>query len=608
MFDGKCSMTNVKWRFGILAAIIVALFGLYPQFALWHERGANWNGTFASNDLDEPAYAAYLQALIDGRPRKNDPYSGRDETIENPQPESIFSIQFITPYTAAIPARLLGLNASQMFIALSAIASFLTALALFWLLVLITKDNSFAAVGTLIIMFGGALASGNGAINEFFGRGAAYPFLPFLRRYIPAVAFPFFFALFGCVWLALKSQTKSTKYIAAISAGLCFGFLVFSYFYLWTTAAAFLFVLTLLWIVLRPENWKSDLRYLLLIDAVAFLFLLPYAYLLSQRAESTDAIQLLVLTHTPDLLRFTAIVCCISIIFLALAIWLGLTKVKEASTIFLLAFSIVPFIVFNQQIITGRSLQPFHYEFYVVNYITALAVVLTSFLFLKRIQSPRICAAILLIGGLTAVGWGYIEVKLTTRLLISWNVARDEAMPVTKRLAEFAKENEANGKTTVTLNFEYIQADNQPVTSPQAVLWARHQHVFAGVSWEENKERFYQMLYYGGRDAVWLRQDFRNGDIEAYMALFGWDRFNATLSVNARPLTVGEVEQEVRRYDNYYKNFSFEQASRPTLSFAVVPNNLNLDLSNLERWYELGAGENFGAYTLYKLQLKPINR
>jgi len=457
-------------------------------------------------------------------------------------------------------------------------------------------------------MFGGALASGNGAINEFFGRGAAYPFLPFLRRYIPAVAFPFFFALFGFVWLALKSQRKSTKYISSVSAGLCFGFLVFSYFYLWTTAAAFLFLLTLLWIVLRPENWKSDLRCLILVDAAAFLFLLPYVYLLSQRAESTDAIQLLVLTHAPDLLRFPAIVCYISILFLALAIWFGLTKIKETLTIFLLAFSIVPFVVFNQQIITGRSLQPFHYEFYVVNYITALAVVLAIFLFLKRIHSPKIRAAVLLISGFMAIGWGYVEVKLTTQLLISWNVARDEAMPVTKRLAELAKENEENGKAAVTLNFDYIQADNQPVTSPQAVLWARHQHVFAGVSWEENKERFYQMLYYGGRDADWLRQDFRNGDIEADMALFGWERFNATLSVNARPLTVGEVEQEVRRYDNYYKNFSFEQALRPTLSFVVVPNNLNLDLSNLERWYELGAGDNFGAYTLYTVRLKNVNQ
>ncbi len=51
-------MVNVSWRFGFLAGVIVAVFGLYPQFALWNERGADWQGTFASNDLDEPAYAA----------------------------------------------------------------------------------------------------------------------------------------------------------------------------------------------------------------------------------------------------------------------------------------------------------------------------------------------------------------------------------------------------------------------------------------------------------------------------------------------------------------------------------------------------------------------
>ncbi len=602
-------MTNVKWRFGILAAFVVALFGLYPQFALLDERGGNWNGTFASNDLDEPAYAAYLQALIDGRPRKNDPYSGRDEAVDSPQPESIFSIQFIAPYVVAVPARLLGLNASQSFIALSAIAGFLTALILFWLLAQMTEDNRYAAVGTLVVMFGGAIASGNGAISEFLGRGAAYPFLPFLRRYIPAVAFPFFFALFGFVWLALKSQVYKTKIISSVAGGLCFGFLVFSYFYLWTTAAAFLSAITLLWIVLRPENWKTDVRYLLLTGAIAFLFLVPYAYLLSQRAASTDAIQLLVLTHAPDFLRFPAIVCYVALIFAAAAIWFGLIKIKEPVTIFTLAFSIVPLIVFNQQIITGRSLQPFHYEFYVVNYVTALVVVLILFTFLKQIRQPKIYSAVLLIIGMTAVVWGYLEVKYTTRFLISWNVEREEAMPVTKRLVELARENETlYGKTAVTLNFDYIQADNQPVTSPQAVLWARHQHVFAGVGWEENKERFYQMLYYGGRDADWLRQDIRSGDIEAYMALFGWDRFNPVLSANYRPLTALEVEEEVRTYDKYYKNFSREQASRPMLSLAVVPNNLNLDLSNLKRWYQLDAGENLGAYTLYKVRLKEVEK
>lgn len=595
---------KIQWRFGFLAAFVVALFALFPQITVLTERGGDYNGVFASNDLDEPAYASYLQALIDGRPRKNDPYSGRDETADSPQSESIFSIQFAAPYLVAIPARVLGLNASQMFVGLLALASFATALAMFWLLAQITEDNRLAAIGTLVIMFGGALASGNGVIREFLG-GAAYPFLPFLRRYIPAVAFPFFFAMFGFVWLALKSEIKRTKYISAIIAGVCFGFLVFSYFYLWTTAAAFLFALTLIWLIVRPGNWKGNLQVLLLTDIIAFLFLLPYAYLLSNRAASTDSIQLLVLTHAPDLFRVPAIVCYAALLILAIAISLKFAKIKEHSTVFLIAFAVVPFIVFNQQVITGRSLQPFHYEFYVVNYLVALTVVLTLTVFLKQIKLPKLYSAILLVVGISAVIWGYLEVKYTTKLLVSWNLERDEAMPISKRLVELAEENETlYGKNAVTLNFDYVQADNQPTLSPQAVLWARHQHVFAGVGWEENKTRFYQLLYYRGRDADWLRQDFKNGDIEAYMATFGWDRFNATLSVNARPLTVGEVEEEVRRYDNYYKNFSFTQASAPTLSFVVVPKDGNWDLSNLDRWYELDAGEDFGKFKLHKLKLK----
>ena len=602
-------MANVKWRFGILAGIIVAVFGLYPQFALLNERATDgWNGTFASNDLDEVAYAAYLQALIDGRPRKNDPYSGRDESPESPQPESIFSIQFLPPAILAIPARAFGLDASQTFICLSALAAFFTALALFWLLAQITDDNRFAFVAVLIILFGGALAAGNGAIAHFLGRGSAYPFFPFLRRYIPAAAFPFFFAMFGFVWLTLKNQTRNIKYTASLCAAVCFAVLVFSYFYLWTTAAAFLFLLTVLWFVLRPDDWKRDLRFLILIDVLAALSLAPYAYLLSRRAPGTDSIQLLVLTHAPDLLRFCAVLCYAAIILIALAAYFNFAKLKSAPTVFLLAFALVPFVVFNHQIVSGRSLQPFHYEYYVVNYISALVVVLTLFLFLRRVRAPKIYTAILLFLGFAAIAWGFIEAKYTTKVLMFWNLEREDSLPVTKRLEEIAAtENRADTKSLVTLNLDYVQADNQPVDAPYAVLWARHQHVFAGVGWEENKERFYQMLYYSDRDADWLRQDFRRGDIEAYMALFGWDRFNATLSVNSRPLTLGEIEEEVKRYDNYYKNFSFEQARRPALSFVVAPNDLPNEFANLKRWYETDAGETVGEFTLYRVRLKSGN-
>src|SRR3954464_14834061 len=94
------------WRLGVFAAISLTLVALYPQFHLQLARGKDWNGSYAFFSQDEIAYSAYVNALIEGRPRRNDPYTGRDDAAENPQPESLFSIQFAPAYAIALPARL----------------------------------------------------------------------------------------------------------------------------------------------------------------------------------------------------------------------------------------------------------------------------------------------------------------------------------------------------------------------------------------------------------------------------------------------------------------------------------------------------------------------
>src|SRR5882757_3899881 len=134
MLNGNSSTTKLRWRFGIIAGIFLAIFSLYPQFKLWYVRGAEWQGAYAYNDIDEVAYASYLRALIDGRPRKNDPYTGRDDSPETPQPESLFSIQFVAPYIVAIPARVFGMSASWAMTVSGALAAFFAALAVFWFL------------------------------------------------------------------------------------------------------------------------------------------------------------------------------------------------------------------------------------------------------------------------------------------------------------------------------------------------------------------------------------------------------------------------------------------------------------------------------------------
>ncbi|HYU99413.1 MAG TPA: hypothetical protein VE977_11330, partial [Pyrinomonadaceae bacterium] len=78
-----------EWKFAVWGALAVMLLSLCPQLLMWGSRGSQWNGSYAELHGDEWVYSAYIQALIDGRPRRNDPYTGRDERPDNPQPESL---------------------------------------------------------------------------------------------------------------------------------------------------------------------------------------------------------------------------------------------------------------------------------------------------------------------------------------------------------------------------------------------------------------------------------------------------------------------------------------------------------------------------------------
>ena len=102
-----------------------------PQVALIAKRGGEWQGSYALIDFDELTYSAYLNALIEGRPRRNNPYLEKDHQDIG---ESHFSIQFLPAYVVAMPARALGVSTSTAFILLTPIMAIASSLAIFWLL------------------------------------------------------------------------------------------------------------------------------------------------------------------------------------------------------------------------------------------------------------------------------------------------------------------------------------------------------------------------------------------------------------------------------------------------------------------------------------------
>ena len=548
---------KLRWQFGIIAGIFLAVFTLYPQFKMLYLRGDDWQGHYAYNDIDEVAYAAYVKALMDGRPRKNDPYTGRDDAPEHPQPESLFSIQFAAPYTIAIPARILGIGTPWAMTLAGALAGFLAALACFWVIGRITGDSWFALMGSLVVLAGGALAAGEGAIGEILGTGFSYPYFPAFRRYIPAVPFAAFFALIGLTWLIFNTEDVRKRLIYGVLASLCFAFTVFSYFYTWTTAAAWFGCLILVWILARPADFKRDFKSFIALGASFLPALALYAYLLSKRSHTMDDVQLLVNTHAPDFARFPEYISFLVFTILGIALVLKKISFKDKETIFALSFALVPLVVFNQQVLTGRSLQPIHYQVFIGNYVAGLALVVTIGILLKKsaVFDKSLTKIIVGFVALLAIVWGFVECHYTVRVLDDVNVARDAAMPVGKRLTELAK-SEENPYKSVVFHYDLAEGDDLPTIAPQSVLWARHQHVFAGVTWDENKERYYQYLHYKQIAPEDLASRIKRGDFVSMIALFGWGRHTDRLNSQYKPLTYGEIDQEAAKYGEYIKNFN----------------------------------------------------
>lgn len=587
---------------------------LYPQLALLLKPDREWQGAYAYYDIDEEAYSAYLNSLIEGRPRRNDPYTGREDKPGSVLPESLFSIQFIPAYTVAIPARLLGLSASKAFIALAFIIPLASALAVFWLLLTVTRDERLAATGVIVALSLGTLASWQGAAQALLGGEAAYIYLPFLRRYVPGVPFPLFFILCGLVWRMLTAKSERAARLAAISAGLVFGILVFSYFYLWTAAAAWLACVCVLWLLARPDGWRRDAGSLAIVGGFAVVALLLYALLLARRAPTMDAVQALSLSHMPDLLRMTELIGLMVCALLAWGVRRGAIRWRDRVVLFTASLALVPFAVFNQQIITGRSLQPFHYEQFIVTHVVLISLVLAAWLVRRGhvgdepgTEGHGIPALVLLVIAVVAFGWGLVEARVATGILRDYNVLRDDAMPVARRLAELARDTETRvpeSEQGRVLSTHVVHADNLPTLAPQSVLWALHMRVFSGVTLAENKERFYQQLYYSGIGERRFLEALSEYNFEYRIGLFGQERINRTLTADLKPITAEEIRYELGLYLDYVAAFDRERAARWPLAYVIAWGGDNPDFANLDRWYERDEGERIGNFVLYRVRLR----
>jgi hypothetical protein len=586
----------------------MVLLSLLPQIHLWIVRGKDWHGAYTSLHGDESVYSAYTNALINGRPRRYDPYTGQDKNVG--LPESTFSIQFIPAYAVSYVARLTGASASTAFIVLIAVAGLLASLSVFGLLNAFGGGARLSAVGTLFVLCLGGLAGGQGLFGILAKSSLLVPGFPFLRRYQPAAAFSLFFVFNLLVWQALTIQDKRAARIRALLAGVVLGVLVFCYFYLWTAALAWLFCIGLLWVLFRRPEWRRVVSVVATIGALAAIALGPYLYLVSHRAANIDEQQSLIPTHRPDLLRIPEILGALILIVLALAVRRRKIELNNTHLIFSASLALLPVAVFNQQVITGWVMQPYHYETFILNYAVLVGVVIAVALLQKPVSRR------LLIGvAILSVVWGAIEMGLPARLtFVPLAVNNERMIPVLLRLDELSKVDgtfaDSPNKPSPLVFSPYIAVNSWlPTWTSQGTLLDIGGLDLGHVSPAERKEFLYMHLYYSRVDGSALRKPFEGtardvGLKYARAAIFGHERIIPGLNLHFEPIKEEEIEQAIRDYQNYIDSFSREEAVKRPLAYAVLLAEDKFDFTNVDRWYERDPGERVGDYVLYRLKLR----
>lgn len=599
--------SSLKWCLSV--AIAITFLALLPQLHLWYARGSQWHGAYAAVDGDEFLYSAYINALLDGRPRRNDPFSGRDDNPNAPLQESGYSINVIPAFFIASLAKVFGVTASTAFIVLIAVSAFLASVAVFWLLLSVTHDHRVAAAGTLFVICFGGLAAGQGLLGILFREDVTSLGFPFLRRYQPSASFFLFFILAALFWRALVTDNNRRARLYAVLAGAALGGLVFGYFYLWTAGVAWFACCGVLWFCFRPEDRRRTLEVLALAGVTALFALGPYIYLISQRSRSLDDTQMLISTHRLDPFRVPEIIGALVLLVLVFAVRRRKLKMSNEQNIFAASFAVLPFVLFNQQVVTGRSLQPFHFENFIANYAVLVGVVILV-VNLRPAVSPRVLRLAMAI----CLLWGIVEIAVPTQARYPANVAHDEMVPVLRRLRELSRNDGTmsglrdEGKTPGVV----FSPDTQlmrlvPTWTAQGILLGVGALDFGA---PRRDPKVYTYLYYSGATGQSFRDLLHDKSGDTFLnhyarsAIFGLPRVSSKLTFHYKPIQDAEIEEQVHAYETYVQLYSREVALKHPIAYVVVRRNSGFDFSRLDLWYERDAGERVGAYDLYRLKLR----
>ena len=343
---------NHKWAlsFAFLVAIIVA----FPQFYFPFDNTDAYQGIYIANADDESLYLGRVQEVRDGYSSLSSPVfkEGKDDPyLQPPLGENL----------VAYLGKIFFLNLNNTILLARFLFPFLGFLAIYGFAFLISKDKLTALTAAIAVCLAESLLSRGALFTLLRGGVPTTTFLDFYRPVQPQTGLLFFFSFLLFFWLFFDALTRLSikkQWIWGVVSALILGFSFYVYPYTWSFLYAFLGVLCL--ILLFQKNWP-DVKKIIFMALGGIFIAMPYflnfykATLYPQFWEIGYRLRLIE-THQ---LIFGILVPSMFIIFL-----LFFPRKWRKQYIFSLALFIAPFIVLNQQIITGKDFSSGHYHWF----------------------------------------------------------------------------------------------------------------------------------------------------------------------------------------------------------------------------------------------------
>jgi len=369
----KLIFKNHKWA--IFLAAITGIIIAYPQIYLRWDLGDSYQGIglMGASD-DESAWMSRVKEVQDGHPTfsslhfkdgKNDPYLF--------QPLGTMMVAYL--------GELFSLDINDTILLSRLFFPFLLYLIIYAFIFFFTKEKLISLSIPSVLLL---------AIS-IFNRGATLkPYYLLLTRPVnPAMTWIFFFGFLLFFWLFVERKQWRWGILSALMLGLSF----YDFLYTWTFLYAFCGVLVL--IFLCQKKWQ-DIKRIAIVLSGSVLIAIPYFINLyraavyptfgevGQRAGLMDGRELSMGILPPMLF-------VIFLIFFP-------RNWKERYS-FAFALAITPFVVLNQQLITGKALSPSHYHWYYHKPLALIfsLIIIFSFLSLRKWQFTKKTLAIFLI-------------------------------------------------------------------------------------------------------------------------------------------------------------------------------------------------------------------